>query len=455
MITMTLSELAKHLSAEPAPHTSFNGISIDTRTLSPGNLFIAIPGEKFDGHNYLAEAIKKSAVAAVVNRKLDASIPLIIVKDTIDALGKISALWRNQFSLPLIGVTGSTGKTTLKNMLASIMRAACQNDAGKVFATEGNKNNNIGLPLMLARLNKNHRYAVIEMGMNHFGEIEYLTQLAKPTVAVINNAAEAHLAGVGGNVQGVAKAKGEIFLGLAKNGTAILNRDDAHFEYWRNLVKNHAVLTFGLNRAADVTATLAANQTITLQTPKGQMSVNLPLLGKHNVMNALAATAAALAINIDLTAIKQGLEQVRPAPGRMQQYLLENGIKVIDDTYNANPYSLQAAVNTLASFSGKKILVLGDMKELGPEEVQLHTNAGKIIHAAGIDHLFTLGKLTAATAESFGKNAQHFSEYEKLLAALQPYLQKNTTLLVKGSRSMQMEKVVAGLIPKSQLEHAH
>ena len=232
MIAMTLKEIAQHLGVKkPSKQVPFQGVSIDTRTLSPGNLFIAIQGEQFDGHDFIEEALKKGASAALVSRKCDTAIPQIVVEDTLDAFGKISELWRDRFSLPIIGVTGSNGKTTLKNMIASILRAACDNNEDEVLATEGNLNNNIGVPMMLCRLSEKHRYAVIEMGMNHFGEIAYLTQLVKPVVAVINNAAEAHLEGLK-DVAGVARAKGEIFLGLASEGHAVLNRDDTHFDYW-------------------------------------------------------------------------------------------------------------------------------------------------------------------------------------------------------------------------------
>jgi len=460
MITMTLAELAKHLAAHCThPDITFTGLSIDTRTLSPGNLFVAIVGEQFDGHDFVEEAYKNGAVAALVSRKIDSVIPQIEVTDTLHTLGQISEIWRQRFSLPLIGVTGSNGKTTLKNMIASILRAHCDGSEEEVLATIGNFNNNIGLPLTLSRLNNKHRFGVIEMGMNHSGEIAYLTALAKPQIAVINNAAESHLEGLK-DVAGVARAKGEIFLGLPQNGIGILNKDDAFFDYWRDLVATHRYLTFGLEHAADVSATPINNnstthQLITLQTPSGKVDVNLPLLGKHNVMNALAATAAALALSIDLTAIKTGLENVEPAPGRMNQHLLPNGMRVIDDTYNANPFSLDAAINALSIFSGKKILVLGDMRELGPNAKELHSAAGQKAQAAGIDHLFTLGELSEAATKSFGKNAAHFTDRKNLLAALQPHLVNGSTILVKGSRSMRMEKVVAELVPASKLSHAH
>ncbi|MCD6039591.1 MAG: murF [Gammaproteobacteria bacterium] len=456
MIKMSLAELNQILNYPPInSNDEFHGISIDTRTLLPHNLFVAIKGERFDGHDFIVEAAKKGASAALVERPPNnISLPQITVPDTLEALGKLSLHWRKRFLLPIIGITGSNGKTTLKNMISSILRTACHNNPAQVLATEGNFNNHIGLPLTLLRLSKQHRYAVIEMGMNHFGEIAYLTHLAKPQVAIINNAAEAHLEGLQ-DVAGVARAKGEIFLGLQENGTAILNSDDAHFTYWHSLIDHHPYLSFGLKNKADVTAVIKENQSIQLHTPQGKIDVTLPLLGTHNIMNALAATAATLALDLDLMTIKQGLEQVTPAPGRMQQYILSSGTYIINDTYNANPFSLQAAVNTLASLPGIRIVVLGDMKELGSNEMQLHHSAGENIRAAGIHHLFTFGHLSSATALAFGQNAQHFTEYQELVTALRPYLKSGVTILVKGSRSMQMERIIAEIMPDMYLEQTH
>ncbi|HSW93110.1 MAG TPA: UDP-N-acetylmuramoyl-tripeptide--D-alanyl-D-alanine ligase [Gammaproteobacteria bacterium] len=455
MIQATLSDIARQLNTvAPTQPVDFRGISIDTRTLSPGNLFVAIRGEQFDGHQFVREAHQKGAVAALVSQPVDCDLPQLVVKDTILALGDIAKNWRDRFTLPCIAVTGSNGKTTLKNMIASILRAACDDQADQVLATEGNLNNNIGVPLMLTRLNENHRYLVLEMGMNHFGEIDYLTKLARPDIAVINNAAEAHLAGLK-NVAGVAKAKGEIFSGLTKNGTAILNRDDAHFNYWKELIGDHAFLTFGLDHPADMSTTYTQKKSLCIKTPKGEMTVELPLPGRHNAANALAATACAIAATISLSAIKTGLEQVKPAKGRMRQYPLPNQVTVIDDTYNANPFSLQAAVNTLAACAGTKIVVLGDMKELGPDEKTLHYNSGEKIRAAGIDYLFTFGNLSEETTRAFGKNAWHFTEREALIEALLPYLTENVTVLVKGSRSMQMEKIANRLVPENELDKTH
>lgn len=450
MIQMTLAQTAQLLELTTAtPDKEFQGISIDTRSLQPNNLFIAIAGERMDGHDFIEEAYKKGASAAIVSRHIESPLPQLLVKDTTLALGKLGAAWRDHFHAPIVAITGSNGKTTLKNMIASIMVAACDGDEAKVLATQGTLNNHWGLPLTLSRFNQQHRYAAIEMGMNHFGEIEYLTKITRPNVAVITNAAASHLEGLG-DVAGVARAKAEIFLGLPENGIAILNRDDAFFPFWHELLGKHHYITFGFHPDADVRATIhqaTLTQNITLHTHKGDIDVAFPLLGKHNVHNALAAAAATLAVNIDLNAIKAGLESSKPASGRLQLHTLDNGVNIIDDTYNANPFSLQAAVNILANFDGKKILVLGDMKELGAEAKALHQAAGLAIRVAGIDYLFTYGELSANTSQTFGEGAYHFNEQEKLVNALKPFLYNTTTILIKGSRSMHMEKVVAELTP--------
>jgi UDP-N-acetylmuramoyl-tripeptide--D-alanyl-D-alanine ligase len=446
MIQMTLEQAAAILGISAATmNKDFRGISIDSRNIQPGNLFVAIPGARVDGHDFIEEAYNKGAAAALVTRPIASPLAQLRVEDIAIALGKLGTAWRNQFTLPVIAVTGSNGKTTLKNMIASIMTAACGGDKDQVLATFGTLNNHLGLPLTLARLNTNHRYAVIEMGMNHFGEIETLTKITHPHVAVITNAAMAHLEGVG-DLAGVAKAKAEIFSGLSADGIAILNRDDAFYTFWLEKIGNHQYLTFGLHPNADVHAIILTEGRITLCTPKGNVDINLPLLGNHNILNALAAAAATLVIGIDLQTIKLGLESIQPAPGRLQLHILPNGVKIIDDTYNANPISLEAAVKTLATFAGKKILVLGDMKELGNEAKNLHQQAGESIKQAGIDYLFTYGDLSATSAQAFGEGAYHFNEQEKLVTALKPFLYNQTTILVKGSRSMHMEKVVTGLV---------
>lgn len=449
MIKMTLAQTA-HLLAlkEAVSHLEFTGLSIDTRTLKPGNLFIALPGTHVDGHDFVEDARQHGAVGALVKRKVDSILPQLQIDDPVLALGKLAAAWRNRFDIPIIAATGSNGKTTLKNMLAAILIAACEGDASRVLATLGTLNNHLGLPLTLAQLNSKHRYATLEMGMNHFGEIEYLTKLARPSVAVITNAAASHLDGVG-DLAGVAKAKSEIFLGLTNNGIAILNRDDVFYSYWRQQIGHHPYLSFGFHPEADISSDLAENaasKKVIINTPRGQFGVNLPLLGRHNVSNALAATAATIAIGIDLDAIQLGLETTPSAPGRLQVHTLPNGVKIIDDTYNANPYSLQAALEALTAFNGKKILVLGDMKELGNESQLIHQSVGQQIRGAGVDYLFTYGELSAQTAATFGEGAYHFNEQAKLINALKPFLYNQTIILIKGSRSMHMEKIVAGLV---------
>lgn len=450
MIKMTLAEAARILGVNTVhADTTFTGISIDTRTLQPGNLYAAIVGKHLDGHTFVPEALQKGAAAAMVNRQVNTAIPQLIVGDMTPALGSLGAAWRSKFHIPFIAVTGSNGKTTTKNMLASIMTAACNGNADEVLATIGTLNNHYGLPLTLARLDKQHRYAAIEMGMNHFGEIKYLTELTRPDVAIITNAAAAHLDGVG-NLEGVARAKAEIFSGLPDNGVAVLNHDDPFHEYWLTQIGNRRHVSFGFHPEADVTAVLhagnAPRQHITLKTQAESIDINLPLLGKHNIANALAAAAACLAAGIDLNAVKKGLESMEPAPGRLLMHTLSNGVNIIDDTYNANPFSLQAAVETLSTFAGKKILVLGDMKELGEDAKTIHQSAGEKIRSAGIDYLFTFGELSENAAQTFGEGAYHFNEQEKLVNALKPFLFNTTTILVKGSRSMKMERVITGLV---------
>lgn len=454
MIKMTLANAATILGIpDVSSDIEFRGISIDTRKLIAKNLFIALPGSQVDGHEFINDAFQKGASCALVAHKVNSPLPQLVAPDIVTALGRLSGAWRTQFNIPIIAATGSNGKTTLKNMLSSILIAACHGDATRVLATQGNYNNHLGLPLTLSELNEGHRYGAVELAMNHFGEIAYLSKIARPTVAVITNAAACHLEGVG-DLEGVARAKGEIFQGLGKDGIAVLNRDDTFFNYWREQIGSHQFITFGLHPNADVSAAIQAapnskdGQRITLRTPKGNLNLHLPLLGKHNVLNALAAVAAAISINIDMQAIKHGLEKINPAPGRLEPHFLANDVKIIDDTYNANPFSLQAAIDILASFAGKKILVLGDMKELGDEARLFHQVAGEQIRRSGIDYLFTYGELSTNTSAAFGEGAYHFNEQIKLINALRPFLNSQVTILVKGSRSMHMEKIVAGLVSR-------
>lgn len=440
---MRLQEAAEILGSRWAGEdVLLRGISTDTRTLQAGQLFVALHGPHFDGHDYLAEAKAKGAAACMVERPV-ANCPALIVSDTRLALGKLARAWRRHFNIPLVAVTGSNGKTTVKEMLASIL-----GQQGETLATRGNLNNDIGVPLTLFGLDAQHTSAVVEMGANHAGEIAYLTQMAEPDVAIITNAAPAHLEGFG-SLEGVANAKGEIFQGLKEQGTAIINADDQFAPLWRELAKNRNQRTFGLHQPADITAHWQAGDRgsqVQVTTPVGDVQFDLALLGEHNVMNALAAIAAAQAAGMPLAAIKAGLECMQPVPGRLQLKMGFNGSRIIDDTYNANPASLEAAIQVLAGFAGKQILVLGDMGELGEEAISLHAEAGRVAKSGGIDALYAVGAMAKAAAEAFGKGAHYYDDQETAIAALHSALTPNITVLLKGSRLSHMERVVDALL---------
>ncbi len=461
MIELSLKKAAEILSAtiiNDAHETQFTGISTDTRTIQPGNLFVALRGEKFDAHDFIDQAVQKGSAAVLVQRQLKVSLPQLLVSNTLAALGKLAKSWRDQFNIPFIALTGSNGKTTTKNMLGAIFLQANQNQADAILFTQGNFNNDIGLPLTLCRLAPTHRIAIIEMGMNHFGELDYLSQLTEPTTALITNIATAHLEGVGGNIEGVAKAKAEIFNGLQKGGSAIINADDNFADYFRNLVSPYHSLTFSLkNNAADVRGEILPNtnsEKTQLQTlfrlayQNQSIDILLNLPGEHNVMNALAASAAAIANGVSLADIKTALEKIQPAPGRLQFKVGQQGLRIIDDTYNANPASLRAAMYTLVNnHQGTKVLVLGDMRELGSDGEKLHFDSGQLAQQLGINYLFATGTLSKAAVKAFGNNAFHFADHENLINALKQHqLNENVVMLVKGSRSMHMEQVVQAFI---------
>ncbi len=436
---MRLHEAAELLGARWAGEdVMLQGVGTDTRNLQAGQLFVALHGPNFDGHDYLVEATAKGAAACMVEKPV-ANCPALIVEDTRLALGQLAKAWRRHFTLPLVAVTGSNGKTTVKEMLASIFA-----QQGNVLATRGNLNNDIGMPLTLLGMDSRHSSAVIEMGANHAGEIAYLTALAEPTVAIITNAAAAHLEGFG-SLEGVANAKGEIFQGLKEDGTAIINADDAFSPLWQELAKDKNILSFGLTHPADITAQWQAGDRgsqLHVITPAGKIKLQLALLGEHNVMNALGAIAAAQAAGIKLKTIKAGLEAMQPVAGRLQLKSGMQGSRIIDDTYNANPASLSAAIEVLAGFAGKHILVLGDMGELGEDAAALHAEAGRFARAHGVDRLYSVGPMAALAADAFGENAQQFDSHEAVSAALEQELAADVTLLVKGSRLSRMERVV-------------
>ena len=433
----------------------FDAVSSDSRAVARGDLFVALRGERFDGAQFVASAARDGAVGALVNADSynggATPCPLLLVEDSRLALGRLAAHWRTRFNIPLVAVTGSNGKTTVKEMLASILRAHVEMGSGKqqeaeaaVLATAGNLNNDIGMPLTLLKLRATHRYAVIEMGMNHAGEIDYLTRLAVPDVAIINNASSAHLAGLG-SVEAVAHAKGEIFAGLPAQGVAVINADDEYAPLWRELTCGHPTIEFGLERKVAVYAQWQVQgygAHIEVMTPHGPFGADLQVPGVHNVRNALAATAAALALNIPLPAIAAGLYAFAGVERRLQRKVTLRGAVVIDDTYNANPASLRSALKVLAQASGKKILVLGDMGELGNEAAHLHREIGAEARRMGVDEMLALGELSKHAVHEFGAGARHFERIEDLLVILDRDMDAHSTVLVKGSRFMRMERVV-------------
>jgi len=442
----TLSDLVKPLGGElHGKDATFEFVSIDTRTIKPGELYVAIKGPQFDGHAFLEAAKEKGAVAAIVSEDVKSSLPTIKVKDTAYALGILGALRREQLiHIPLLAITGSCGKTTTKTMMASILEGC-----GKTLSSIGTMNNAFGLPLTLLRLTAEHEYAVVEMGANHFEEIAYLTNIARPTVAGITLAGPVHLEGFG-NVYGVAQAKGEIFRGLLPEGVALINGDDEQANYWKTLVLSHRKIIFGKTekadiRAVDITADAIGQPSFTLQTPKGSVHIKLPLLGEHNVTNALAAAAGTFAIGISLEKIKHGLENVPGVNKRLNTYVGLGGATIIDDTYNANPLGVKAALEVLAKREGEKILVLGSMGELGDLAPKYHHEMGEQALAYGVKKLFTYGDLTHFTVKAFGHGAQLFSSHEELIQSLKPHLGPQVNVLVKGSRSTHMETVVSAL----------
>ena len=448
---MRLSEAARVLNAElRGADTEFTGVSTDSRTLARGDLFVALKGERYDGHAYLAAVAAAGAAAAIVARGkagTDAGCPLLLVDDPERALAALAKDWRARFALPLVALTGSNGKTTVKEMLASILRAAA-GDASRVLATQGNLNNHIGVPLTLLRLRASHRYAVVEMGMNHAGEIRHLTHLAAPDVALVINAGTAHIEFLGSR-EAIAQAKGEIFEGLKADGTAVINADDVYAPLWRERAGTHRTLEFGLEQPAVVHATYRLrdfDSEIRLTTPLGSATAVVAAPGLHNVKNAVAASAAAAALKLAPGIIASGLAQFTGAQGRLQRKAGAGGAIVIDDTYNANPDSARAAIGVLAAAPGTRVLVLGDMGELGQDGPALHAEIGETARASGVERLYTLGALSARATDAFGAGARHFERVEDLVAALLGTLGPDTTVLVKGSRFMRMERVVDALV---------
>ena len=443
---LSLREAALLLEAEVSGgDVVFAAVGTDSRRLPVDALFVALSGPNFDGHDFIPAAERQGARAALVSRWVAGPLPQLRVADTRLALGRLAAAWRARFAGPLIALTGSNGKTTLKEMLAAILR-----QRGPTLATEGNLNNDIGVPLTLLRLNADHVHAVIEMGANHHGEIAYLTELARPDVAIINNAGPCHLEGFG-DVAGVARGKGEIFQGLGPDGVAIVNRDDPYADYWAGLNPGRRMIDFGLDRPAAVSARIldAAINHFCLITPAGEAEVRLPLPGRHNIRNALAAAAGALAAGATLDDIRRGLESLNDVGGRLQRLRGRHGGTVIHDAYNANPASLAAALHTVGAGPERKWLVLGDMRELGPVADEFHAQSGREARSAGFERLYALGEHSRAAVTAFGEGGRHFAEVESLIAELNRNLERGIeppVVLIKGSRGMRMERVVAALV---------
>ncbi len=427
-------------------------VHTDTRSLQAGDLFVALKGERFDAHEFLAQAKVQGAVAAIAQQGLaEAGLPGLEVADTRLALGQLAAGWRSQFSLPLVAVTGSNGKTTVTQMMASILRAWKPAEA---FATEGNLNNDIGVPLTLLRLRASHQVGVVELGMNHPGEIAYLAALAKPSVALVNNAQREHLEFMA-TVEAVARENGSVLQSLEAGGTAVFPADDDYTALWRDLAGSRRVLTFALSSPADVTAQArwSGDRWLALaQTPSGPLDFSLQVAGRHNVKNALAAAACALAAGVPLSFIAAGLSAFAPVKGRSRAlpvHLQGRVLTLIDDTYNANPDSMRAAIEVLAELPGPRLLVMGDMGEVGDQGPQFHDEAGQHARALGIEKLFTLGPQSQRAASAFGQGC-HFNDMAELAAAVVAELPQSGSVLVKGSRFMKMERVVQAITEHTQ-----
>ncbi len=446
---MKLSDLAQKLGCQyHGADCEFHSVSIDSRRIVPGQLFVAIVGERFDAHHFLQEAQRAGAIAALVDRCIETELPIIQVANTRRALGQLAQLHRNNFSIPTVALTGSCGKTTTRAMLESVL-----SECGIVLASKRSFNNEIGVPLTLLDLNAKHQFAVLELGANHPGEIAYLSNLVQPIVALITNIGPAHLQGFG-SLEGVARAKFEIFSGLKKGGTAIVNTQDPSSQHWCKLIRNHPIIGFGDNAefsAHQIQIDANGYPCFLLHTPLGSIDIRLSLVGQHNILNALACAAAAQQIGASLENIKAGLEKVSALPGRFLMRTGKHGARIIDDTYNANPASVKAALALLARYPGQRYFVLGTMGELGEQSLFYHEKMGQLAQTHQIDQLFTYGAFAKETADAFGKNAHHFTDQRALIAALQSELAADKTILIKGSRSMRMENVVAALIDPSEL----
>lgn len=455
MMQSSLAHLARRIGgANMTAEAAFHGVSTNSRDIAPGNLFVALRGERFDAHDFL-DQVEKSGAAAVVVEKLPPgySLPALVVPDTRRALGEIASFWRSQFKIPLIAVTGSNGKTTVKEMIASVLKAEFGED--NVLATRGNFNNDIGVPLTLFRLEAGHKAAVLELGMNHPGEIALLSAIAQPSVGLVNNAQREHQEFMA-SVEAVAVENGSVIKALPSRGVAVFPADDTFTPLWRGYARNGShrkMLSFGLNEEADVSCTWTPSEfgsDLQVKVKEHSFPLRLQAAGAHNVRNALAAIACCLAIGVHRKAIVRGLEEFAPVAGRLQKKQGSGGAVVIDDTYNANPDSVRAAIDVLAQCPAPRSLVLGDMGEVGQEGRQFHIEIGAYARGRGIENLLTLGELAQHASLAFGAHARHCEDMETLQQAAAALAKPGTTLLIKGSRFMKMERVVQHLTGESR-----
>lgn len=440
---MKLSDIAAQLNVPCTQDAEITGICIDSRKIQPGQLFVALKGENFDGHDFIEAVASAGAVAIICqNKNPRVQIEQWVVPDAVAALATLASYHRAQIDCQVVALTGSNGKTSVKEMIAAILPKPS-------FATPGNLNNHIGVPLSMFQLQSNHRFAVFELGANHPGEIAHTVAIVKPDVTLINNIAPAHIAGFG-SIDGVANAKGEIHQGLASNGIAVVNDDDGYAHFWDEILASHQVLRFSTSKPSDVYAeSIHFNPQgfgqFVLVTPVGRASIALQVPGRHNISNALAAAACTSALGIDVDEIAAGLNRFGGVAGRMTLLSGKSGVVVIDDTYNANLRSVLSGLEVLANYPGKRIFIFGDMGELGNYSKAHHEEVGVVARKLKIDAVYTCGTYSAFTAEAFGEGASHYPSQTALVDAVLPHLERGTTVLVKGSRSAGMEKIVQQL----------
>jgi UDP-N-acetylmuramoyl-tripeptide--D-alanyl-D-alanine ligase len=445
MLNLTLAEIAMWTkgSVHGDAQRKVQNVATDTRTAMPGALFVALAGDNFDAHEFLAAAQEAGAVAALVSRRVKIDLPQVIVSDTLLALGDLASAIRAQRSARVIGITGSNGKTTVKTLVASILALH-----GKTHVNAGNFNNEIGLPLSLLALPEDAQFAVLEMGAGKPGDIDYLAAIARPEIGLVNNIAAAHLERLG-SLEGVAETKGALYAALPPHGVAILNADDAFATVFTTMAGSRRVIRFGLDQPAEIRADirkLGAQAQFRLQVASESVDVDLPLAGRHNVMNALAAAAVAHALDVPLATIQQGLQSASAVKGRLVGHAMATGWTLIDDSYNANPASTAAAIATLVQEPAQAWLVLGDMRELGPQARALHAQIGELAKRSGVERLYAVGELSQVAAEAFGAGAQHFADQSSLVDALLREVHAGVNVLVKGSRGSAMDRIVSALL---------